>query len=446
MPTNTTELTRFRANLTSALARRGELLLEAEDQAAEVAALEPLEAYLIARELGLDQARPLLLHLTKDQLQACIDLTCWHRHDFQATALSEWLATFAEESPTAVAQAFFGLDLEVQVLYLAKTLVVYSFEDDQIPAEDEEAEEGEEKARAMTPDLRYLLEIRIEEPIPINPLGLVGALYQHDPEEASYIIGAVRGEMEIQVEEDALRFRGNRMHELGFVAPDEAAILFSPPRNLPPPRSLEPDECAVTRLPALYAQLLGESNLLVRALALITEPTHLVRLEQELVWAINTAIIAYGETPRDIEYVADIAMRVRDTISLGLESLLAKDDPARQAVNAKDPNLAVGLMAKWSLRDLFRHGYAATTALKTETRQALRLPEVLAWYELPDMEQSDEPDDRQDRAFIFALLSRHPLIGGFDPANADNLRAFSSLTDISVAQTRLHELITRLSP
>lgn len=440
MTNTTTELTRFRADLTKALARRGASLLNAKDQARKVAALEPLEAYLIARELGLDQARPLLLHLTPAQLQSCVDLTCWQQYDFQATALAEWLAAFAEEGATALAKAFFALDSEVQALFLLQTLKIYSFENDQIPAD----EEGE-GLRAMTPDALYLLEQRNETPIPINPLGLVGALYQYDEVRAGRLIEATHWEMPSQIEEEALRFRGNRMHELGFVAADEATVLFTKPRQQPPPRPLEPEECAVTRLPALYAQLLGESNLLVRALALITDPAILCRLEQELVWAINTAIIAYGETPRDIEYVTEIAIRVRDTISLGLECLLEKDNPRRPADQARDPILAVDLMQKWGMRDLFRHGYAATVALQQEVKEAMGLPPVKAWYDLPEMEQSDEPDDRLDRAFMRAQLGRHPLVGGFDPANDRRVRAFASLADINAAQTRLQALIQRLS-
>ena len=445
MPNKITELTRFRADLTRALARRGTRLLEAVDQAAEVAALEPLEAYFIARELGLDQARPLLLHLTEEQLQACVDLTCWQGNDFQATALGEWLATFAQESATDLARVFFALDNEVQVLFLAQTLIVYSLADDEIPTdEDEDSAEDEEKIRAMTPDSLYLLEIKPEAPMQINPLGLVGALYQYNADAAQYIITALRGEMPSQMEEEALRFRSGRMDELGFVAPDEAAILFTRPSQRPPARLQEPEECAVTRLPALYAQLLGESNLLVRSLALITDPSYLCRLEQELVWTINTAVIAYGETPRDIEYVADIAMRVRDTISLGMESLLVEKDAARDAPGTIDADQAVGLMKEWSMRDLFRHGYAATVALQKEVKQAMRLPQVHAWYHLPEMEQSDEPDDRLDRAFIRAQLGSHPLIGGFDPAAAERVRAFASLADITSSQERLKRLVERL--
>lgn len=440
MKSNITELTRFRADLTRALARRGTRLLESKHQAREVAALEPLEAYFIARELGLDQAKPLLLHMTESQVQACVDLTCWQSYDFHVGALAEWLAVFADEGAEALARTFFALDSEVQILFLAQTLVVYSFADDQIPDDD-----PEEKIRAMTPDSLYLLEIKTEDPMPINVLGLVGALYQHEFDEAAHLVAAVRWEMASQIEEEALRIRSGRMHELGFIAPDDAAVLFSPPRNKPPFRSLEPEQCAVTRLPALYAQILGESNLLVRALAKITDQVYLSRLEQEIVWSINTAVIAYGETPKDIEYVADIAMRVRDTISLGMESLIAKESPTQQGDSAIDDSKAVGLIKDWSMQDLFRHGFAATAALREDVKQAMALPQVHEWYEQLEMDQSDEPFDRLDRAFIRALLARHPLVGGYDQEDEETVRAFATIADIAAAQARLKRLVARLS-
>lgn len=440
MKNNITELTRFRADLTRALARRGTRLLEAKDLAREVASLEPLEAFFIARELGLDQAKPLLLHMTEGQVQACVDLTCWHSHDFQVASLAEWLAVFADEGATALAQAFFALDSEVQILFLAHTLVVYSFEDDEIPEDD-----LEEKIRAMTPDSLYLLEIKTDDPMPINVLGLVGALYQHEFDEAAHLIAAVRWEMASQIEEEALRIRSGRMHELGFIAPDDAAVLFSHPRNKPPHRSLELEKCAVTRLPALYAQIMGESNLLVRALAQVTDQAYLSRLEQEIVWTINTAVIAYGETPKDIEYVADIAMRVRDTISLGMESLIAQGETTPPADSAIDDGKAVDLLKEWSMQDLFRHGFAATATLRHEIKQAMGLPQVHDWYELVEMDQSDEPFDRLDRAFVRGLLARQPLVGGYDQEDEETVRAFATLADIAAAQARLKRLIARLS-
>ena len=53
---NIINLTPFRADLTRALARRGERLLAATNLGDEVATLEPMEAYYIVKEIGLDRA------------------------------------------------------------------------------------------------------------------------------------------------------------------------------------------------------------------------------------------------------------------------------------------------------------------------------------------------------------------------------------------------------
>lgn len=437
---NMTELTRFRADLARSLARRGTRLLEAADQAREVAVLEPLEAYFITKELGLDHARPIIMHFSEEQLQACIDLSCWHNNDFQTTELADWLTAYAEEGGTALAHAFFSMDIEVQVLFLAQTLTIYSFEDDQIPEYDPECQ-----LRAVTPDSLYLLEVKGDRSMPLNPLGLVGALYQYDAERAGHLMTDVRWELPSQLEEDALRFRSGRMHELGFVPPDEAAILFTPPRNQPPPLHAEPLESAATRLPALYAGLMVVPTLLSQALALITDPPFLSRLEQELVWTINSAIVAYGESPQDVAHVAVIALRVRDTISLGLESLLQRDGLNLQHDGDKALEQAVRHMQRWGLRDLFRHGYAASLALQQEIKQIMRRPQVLAWYDLPEMQRPDEPGDRLDYAFVSALLGRHPQLAGFDPDKPERVRPLASLADLTAVQARLERLAARLA-
>ena len=92
------------------------------------------------------------------------------------------------------------------------------------------------------------------------------------------------------------------------------------------------------------------------------------------------------------------------------------------------------------MTDLFRHGYGATTVLQGEVKQALAEPSVAAWYNLADTEQSDEPADRLERAFVAGLLGRQPLRGGFDPGNAETVRAFACLAEIAAAQARLTRL------
>ncbi len=69
-------------------------------------ALEPLEAYFIVKEVGLESALPILKAATPEQLQAFVDLDCWVNSTPDAIELDGWLSAFASEGPEALASAF----------------------------------------------------------------------------------------------------------------------------------------------------------------------------------------------------------------------------------------------------------------------------------------------------------------------------------------------------
>jgi hypothetical protein len=436
------ELTPLRADLGRAVALRGERLLVSADLAAEVALLEPLEAYYIVRALGLGQSLPILLQLSHEQLEACVDLDCWNRHDFAADSLDEWLTAFSLAGPEELAEAFFNLDYVVQLLYLAQTVIVFDPDTDEVIAQDEDDEDA--PLRAMTPDGFYLLELKTDLVLQIHPFGVLDALYQYDLAQTHQLLSEVRVDLLTQIEEEALRFRNGRMEDIGFVAPDEAAVLFSRPSTQQIPRTAIVVDSDLTRLPAVYASSLLETSLLQQALALVTDPACLGRLQQEIGWAINGAIIAYGERTQDIDQITDIAKRVRDTFCLGLESLMVKDDAACLLDSPAAIACAADLLEIWCISDLFRHGFAATLDLQHKVRKGLDDPHFLAWYELEDAQQFDDSDDRLERAFVTALLGRHPLYSGFDLARPEDIKAFACLDDVDVATVRLQRLLERV--
>jgi hypothetical protein len=206
-------------------------------------------------------------------------------------------------------------------------------------------------------------------------------------------------------------------------------------------RPQRPLGSALTRVPSVYAGPFIETTLLQQALSLITDQESLSRLEQEIVWTINSAIIAYGEKTQEIQQITDIAGRVRDTICLGLESLIHKKELDCPLDSAEAAAKAADLLEVWYVSDLFRHGFAATLDLQKEVRKALTEPLFQAWYELSDVNQSDESGDRMARAFVAALLGRHPLRSGFDPARPEEVKAFARLADIDAARVRLNRLV-----
>lgn len=331
----------------------------------------------------------------------------------------------------------------IQLLFLSKTVTVYDPDTDQVPQKNKE----KGASRATTPDGFYLLELKAETGLKLHPFTLLDALYQYDLTATHQLLSEVRVDLTTQIEEEALRFRNGRMQDMGFVTPDEAAALFSRPSSHQPSyyrphRSMTGEPL---RVPSVYAGPLIKTTLLQQALSLITDQEALARLEQEIVWTINSAIIAYGEKTQDTQQIADIAKRVRDTISLGLESLLKKETNGGPLSDTEAAARASDLLDLWHVTDLFRHGFAAVQPLQQETQQALRNPAFQAWYDIPEMEQTDEPDDRLQRAFVAALFLRHPLQGGFDLVNGEKVKAFACLADIEAARIRLKQLVDHVS-
>ena len=110
---NVVTLSRFRGDIARALARRGKKIIEAHNVAEQVVALQPLEAFFVTKEMGLEEAAPLLAHLTQEQFQACIDLDCWTKDTLTFAELDAWLGAFLSEGPGALVSAFGLLDHEL---------------------------------------------------------------------------------------------------------------------------------------------------------------------------------------------------------------------------------------------------------------------------------------------------------------------------------------------
>ena len=126
--------------------------------------------------------------------------------------------------------------------------------------------------------------------------------------------------------------------------------------------------------------------------------------------------------------------------------MLAQADPGLPLDDPATAAKACDLLEAWSLTDLFRHGFAATIGLQQQVQKVMAEPRFRAWYELIETSQTDEPGDRRERAFVAALLGRHPLRGGFDLNHPEQVKGFASLAEINVARVRLQRLVAKLCP
>ena len=426
-------LSRFRADISRALGRQGKKLLDSATLPAQVAALAPLEAFYMIKELGVENAVPILLHTTEEQLQTCIDLDCWHADTFSPTELDAWLAPFASEGPEVLAEVFFRLDGELQVMFLAASVDIADVRHDEIVDTDDEP-------RYATADGFFILQSK-DPDREVDPFALVEALYRADMHEGFRLLTAAKWEIAITLEEQAFVFRAGRLEDLGFPPPEAAARLFARPAQTPPALVGGPPMPAA--LPALYAGVLLEGSLLTRGLGRIVDTATLQRLEAELVYLINAAVVAYGESPRDISHVGDIAARVRDILSLGLDVMLSPAGPLAFDAGEDAAARAAQVLTDAPLMHIFQHGSLATTPLQRQAQSMGRDAVIAAWLN-KDVNAVDDPE-AADRAFLQALSKARPLWAGVDPFHPQRTRAFASQNEIAQGQARLDALAQRLT-
>lgn len=428
---------RFERDLARSLAKQGKALLEAADLPARVSRLEPLEVYFMVKELGLESAGPILMCASANQLQTFVDLDCWEGHDLNFADIDVWLAPFAGLGQQALVAAFLSLEDQLQALYLRDALIIFQKVDEEIPTS------GRKEARnRITPDGRFVIEPRLlDDEKEIDALDLVDALYKFaGVDEAFHLILFTLSELESPLYEDALRFRANRLAELGFPEVSEAIQLFAKPVSQAPGVYIPKGPAIHRGIPAIYASPLLGAGFLSEGLRGIEDPNALKHLESSLIYIVNASVVAYGESPNNLENTQAIAARTISMIDLGIETLLGGGDAIAPSDRGLYVDGAAELLLHWPLRELFKHGFQATLEVHLAALRLAEDPVMKLWLEKHESEKDDYSEERRDRAFVTALISPRPLWAGWDVTNPDRTKGFGSIADVEVGLTRLHQI------
>ena len=432
-------LTRFQQGLARSLTRRGKALLESDNLAQSVNALAPLEAYFVVKELGLEDATPILLNASRRQIQTFIDLDCWSQDRPDFLDLDAWLAPFAALGKEALKLAFDTLDTELQVLYIAETLDIYEID----PDEGTSGSGKDVPTKLTTDGFLHLEKKKPNQEREIDPFAVVEALYASRGDKAYPLFLAAKWESQSVLQEQAYQFRAGRLQDLGFPSIDNAISIFAPPPIHPPGVHLSRWAGPPSTLPAIYAQPLTGETLLSRALASVDSPELLQDIERNLIYLTNAAVIGYGESPRDLQTTQKIATRVIQTLCLGIEVLLSPDEPLAAPNEEEVAIRAAGLFRNWSPQDIFRHGHRAVSRLSHSAQQLADDPILENWLS-QSHKDDDYSQDRQDREFLTALLAHRPLYAGREPLRPERAKAFESQQELEEAQIRLNEIAGRV--
>lgn len=476
-------LSPFRGDVARSLLRRGKALLQSDRLAEEVGELTALELYYVVKELGVDEASPLVLAADDEQFAILCDLDCWNLGSLDATELDAWLAPLAAQGPDVLAETFLRLDEEVQVLFLQASLrVLDNREQDGRAKDEDDAVDWPEDLPKDAPSKRTpegfftLIDTSMVdggEEREVQPFALVDALMAHAPNEGFRLLTAARWELHSALTEQARHFRQARLADFGFDAPEDAVRLFAAPPALPPAPAqrtpgaatpvhlarpnrlaLQDREGAGTGLiPAPYAEALAEGDCaLTVALGEVRAPEVLAELERQLVAVISAAVVAYGDSPRNLGHVTQVACWVRDTLSLGL--WLAAEARAPDAAGHDDgepeSRASDALRTAWAdalvavpLLHLHQRGMAAARPLQHRARTALQQEKVRAWADGAPEGGAHDPA-AQARALLTALAEDRPLWGGQVPMRPERRVAWRRPADLAATRTQLDEVLAPL--
>jgi len=300
------------------------------------------EAELVqtVRAGGMSDAAWLLELATPEQRLACFDLDCWTGEQPALDRVHEWLDALIEAGRPTLVHALDEMDLELLILALrAETRVA-------VVAKEDEAPEG-----WYTPDgVVYFGFTDAQSPHRVHEV--VQALFETLPALYWRLVYGLLFEPTPECEEDALRWRTNRLADLGFPDRAQAMRVYRPLRaDKVVEQPAEGTEAgALVRSIALPRQLRG--SLLGEALTALPAGRAADVLGYVLGVA-NALAVADGLSLADSDSVPRALEKAVRGIDAGLRELAeARSQPAEEVLERTTP------------LDLFRVGATRDPALR----------------------------------------------------------------------------------
>lgn len=202
----------------SPIGMRSRLLDLCPEPEAVVPLLPEAELCFTCKNVGIEDASWLLAHATPEQVVACVDLDAWQGLTPDARKLDSWMASLAEAGDETLLRSARALDAEILALYLRDHVAVDlkpSGDEDWQPPEGGQTLDGQFYyiARRPNDDLAVLTR-------------LLRVLFEQDYWLYFRMLQSVHEEMQLEIEEWALRWRTGRLEDLGFPSWDRSMRIY----------------------------------------------------------------------------------------------------------------------------------------------------------------------------------------------------------------------------
>jgi len=381
--------------------QRMDLILGDPDAKRLAAAMQPQEFFWLLKEIGESDALGLLQIASPEQCLFILDMELWEGYTFSEEKACRWLSYFMEGGEPRVHELLKHLDFEFLQLLLGRELVVGGGVGD--------LSDDEERFGDYDHTFDGVFMITYKNPKHSQLIGsFLSMLIKLDNPLYTALMEGIKGDVDLELEEQLQRFRTGRLEDLGFPPLDEALAIYA--RVNPASFELRDDkkllrpagECgALIPVPA------EEDTLLFRALARAdSEP-----LMQELNYLVNSALVAEGGAFAEPEAMIGVLQRVCGYLNIALEQLSAGDEAQ-----------AAKVLCGEELKRVFQLGYSIVLELKFAA-------------------QATTTVDYATGKLLAGLKSKRPrYYRGLDPDGIDGYREFKNLDDVKRAAGLLGQL------
>jgi len=397
---------------------RQDLLLSSPLAGELVPMLPEQEVYLTLKEIGLEDALPMLSLMTREQLHYVNDLEAWHKESFQAPAFLKFVRMIHQCGEDKLADWLDTADPELLVLFLKECGSVTKFDitEDQVEAPVPHA--------SITHDGFYRYHPKRQEFAPLlDPV--LRILNTSNPERFGMVMESAYRDLPAEIEEEALRFRSRRLAEKGMPGFEEACEIYRPLTDekfieytAQAPSSRQPS----TETPALFPiRWLPAGSFFREVLATLSDHPQTDRIRTELASLGNKVLIADGMDVTSGEALKMALKKVVDTLTLALEHLAGR--------NVQEA--ASWLTRAW-LHHLFRLGVSQTRKLAERARRVrgrAGFPWIDRFHLLADSSLGNA---------LRGLLKPRPLFyEGPDKEGLAEFRDFSGMEDLRISVARI---------
>jgi len=366
-----------------------DLILLSSQAPAVVRALPVEEVYQMVKEIGEENALPVLSIISTSQLQYIFDVEWWEGHKFLPKSAMAWLDLMDQANDQQILAWFGTEDFDQKVMVLQSLIKVFINEDSP------EDHEGVEGLLHFSLDGVHEIFLKVPEAEPILKK-LFKVLFSEYQKLYFALMEGVISYMVTPTVETSYRWLLSRNEEKGIPSFEEAQGVYSllDPEDLklgiPSLNDFSGGKSSQALAPSYLLADVDPATFLGQCLAMLKNPGRFDTLCWEIVYLANKVMVADRRHLANLEHRRETMGKVLGYINIGLE-LGASGDIAK----------GEKILSQTYMQSMFQAGYSAVMRLKWEAEAIIRENGLFV--------ENVVPFGQRDH--LAALVARFPQIG-----------------------------------